>query len=84
MTPNCTCYYCSNGVKEKFCASYGYSFNDCESIYEAIENHTGDLPRIASKLCPRCCHQGWKPEIYPGYEVRKILHQMKNRPYYES
>lgn len=72
MTSNCTCSYCSNGVKEKFCLSCGNDFNDCESIYEVLENHPGDLPRIAFKLCPRCCHQNWKPEIYLGYEVIKV------------
>lgn len=40
-------------------------------MFEAIEDHPGDLPKIGNALCPKCCHENWKPEIYPGYEIRR-------------
>lgn len=58
-------------IKEKFCFTCGYNFNDNESIWEAVDNHPGDLPKFSSGLCPKCCHENWKPEVYPGYEIRK-------------
>ena len=72
MNETCECSYCKNGVKERFCVTCGYNYNSCESIYEAHELHVGDLPTIAYPLCPKCCHEKWKPEVYPGYRIEKV------------
>jgi hypothetical protein len=57
---------------KELCITCGYGFNTCESIFEAVELHIGDLPKIAHKLCPKCCHENWKPELYPGYEIKQV------------
>lgn len=72
MNENCKCSYCSNKVNERFCVSCGYNYNSCESIYEVHEMHPGDLPTFGNPLCPKCCHADWKPEIYPGYILKRI------------
>jgi len=58
-------------MKDRFCVTCGHNYNDCESIFEACENHPGDLPKIGNPLCPKCCHEDWKPQIYPGYEIKR-------------
>lgn len=72
MNDNCKCSFCTNNVNETFCITCGCGFNSCESIYELHENHPGDLPTIGIPLCPKCCSENWKPEIYPGFKIKKI------------
>ncbi len=72
MNKTCECPYCKNGVKELFCITCGHNYNSCESIYEANEVYVCDFPIIGHPLCPKCCHETWNPEVYPGYEIRKV------------
>lgn len=59
-------------MKEMFCVTCGHNYDSSESIYEAHELYAGDLPTIGHPLCPKCCHEDWKPEIYPGYCLKKV------------
>jgi hypothetical protein len=70
MKEGCQCPYCKNNVNERFCITCKYGFNECESIFEAIELHSGDLPKFGYPLCPKCCHKNWKQDVFPGYEIK--------------
>lgn len=72
MNENCECYLCSNKINERFCITCGHGYNSCESIWEVHELHCGDLPTIGHPLCPKCCHEDWKPEVYHGFRVESV------------
>lgn len=59
-------------MKERFCVTCGHNYDSCESIYEAHELHTGDLPTIGHPLCPKCCGDVWNIRAYPDYVIKKV------------
>ncbi len=66
--------YFSDCKKEKLCCTCLNDFNDCESIYEITQDIPGDLAKIWIGLCPKCCHENWKTEVYPRCLLRKRNH----------